>query len=78
MREITVKLKQIGNAVGFIIPSEELTILRKSAGDLIKIKIEEDEDLFWTKVAKFSKEDRRKAMEEEDFGQNDLTEWSKL
>lgn len=43
MREITVKLKHIGNSVGFIIPEEELKVLGKTAGDSIKIKIIEDD-----------------------------------
>lgn len=78
MKKITVKLRPIGNAVGCIIPNEDLKMLGKSQGDSIKIKIEEDEDSFWSRVARFSKEDRKKAMKEENFGQNDLSEWENL
>ena len=78
MKEITVKLRQVGKSVGCIFPQEELRQMGRTVGDTIKIKIENDESPFWDKVALFTKEERRQAMTDEDFGQNDLSEWENL
>jgi antitoxin component of MazEF toxin-antitoxin module len=71
-----VKLRQIGSSVGCLIPQEEIEKLGAKIGDVIELQPMKDP--FWEKVAKFSKEERRLAMADEDFGQNDLSEWENL
>lgn len=71
-----LKLQQIGNSVGVIIPKEELVSRNLSVGDSIGIEIEDDP--FWHTIENYSIEQRRKADKVEGLIDDDMKEWGDL
>jgi antitoxin component of MazEF toxin-antitoxin module len=72
-----VKLRTIGNAIGCLLPKEEIDKLGLKAGDKIEINFSK-KDPFWEKVKKFSKEDRRKILKKDGLLEDDFQEWKNL
>jgi len=71
-----LKLQQIGNSVGVIIPKEELVNRNLSVGDFIDIGIEDDP--FWQVIEKYSIEERRAIDKLENLENDDMDEWGEL
>jgi antitoxin component of MazEF toxin-antitoxin module len=71
-----LKLQQIGNSVGVILPKEELTKRGLQVGDLIAVDLMEDP--FWDELKRFSKEDRRAADNQDNLSDDDFKEWENL
>jgi antitoxin component of MazEF toxin-antitoxin module len=71
-----LKLQQIGNSVGVILPKEELTRRGLHVGDQIDIDLIDDP--FWSELKHFSKEQRRAADKQESLSDDDLNEWENL
>ena len=71
-----LKLQQIGNSVGVIIPKEELVNRNLSVGDIIEIEIEDDP--FWQSIEQYSVEQRRSVDELENISDDDMSEWGDI
>jgi putative addiction module antidote len=71
-----LKLQQIGNSVGVILPKEELTRRGLQVGDTIAVDLIEDP--FWDELKKFTKEERRDADKEDNLSNDDVKEWENL
>lgn len=71
-----LKLQQIGNSVGVILPKEELTKRGLQVGDTIAVDLIEDP--FWDELKNFTKEERRDADKEDNLSNDDVKEWENL
>jgi len=71
-----LKLQQIGNSVGVILPKEELNRRGLNVGDTVEIDLAHDP--FWDEFDRFSKEQRRAADKEDGLSSDDLKEWDSL
>lgn len=71
-----LKLQQIGNSIGIILPKEEITKRGLKVGDLIDLELLDDP--FWDELAQYSKEDRRLADKQDNLQTDDLSEWENL
>ena len=70
------KIQQIGNSLGIIIPKDELTQRGLELGDVVELDFKEDP--FWDSVKKYSKEDRKKAYQDDGLSHDDFKEWENL
>ncbi len=71
-----LKLQQIGNSVGVILPKEELSRRGLQVGDQIDIDLSDDP--FWSELKQFTKEQRRAADKQDNLSDDDLKEWENL
>lgn len=71
-----LKLQQIGNSIGIILPREEITKRGLQVGDSIDFELLDDP--FWDELAQYSKEDRRLADKQDNLETDDLSEWENL
>lgn len=71
-----LKLQQIGNSIGVILPKEELTKRGLQVGDTIAVDLIEDP--FWDELKKFTKEERRAADKQDGLSEDDFNEWENL
>lgn len=71
-----LKLQQIGNSVGVILPKEELSRRGLHVGDQIDIDL--NDDPFWGELKQFTKEQRRAADKQDNLSDDDLKEWENL
>lgn len=71
-----LKLQQIGNSVGVILPKDELNRRGLNVGDTIEIDLADDP--FWDEFKQFTKEQRRAADKEDGLSNDDLKEWESL
>ena len=71
-----LKLQQIGNSVGIILPKDEITKRGLQVGDSIDVELLDDP--FWDELGKYSKEDRRLADKEDHLEADNLSEWENL
>lgn len=71
-----LKLQQIGNSIGIILPREEITKRGLQVGDSIDLELLDDP--FWDELAQYSKEDRRLADKQDNLETDDLGEWENL
>lgn len=71
-----LKLQQIGNSVGVILPKEELSRRGLHVGDQIDIDLTDDP--FWNELKQFTKEQRKAADKQDNLSDDDLKEWENL
>lgn len=71
-----LKLQQIGNSVGVILPKDELNRRGLNVGDTIEIDLANDP--FWDEFKLFSKEQRRAADKTDLLSADDLKEWESI
>ena len=71
-----LKLQQIGNSVGVILPKEELSRRGLRAGDMIEIEIPDDP--FWDELKQFSRKQRKAVDKKEKLSDDDLDEWEEI
>jgi putative addiction module antidote len=71
-----LKLQQIGNSVGVILPKEELTKRGLQVGDTIAVDLIEDP--FWDELKNYTKEERRAVDKQDIVSEDDLKEWENL
>lgn len=71
-----LKLQQIGNSVGVILPKEEITKRGLQVGDSIDVDLIDDP--FWNELRQFTKEERRAADKQDNLVTDDFKEWENL
>jgi antitoxin component of MazEF toxin-antitoxin module len=72
-----LKIQQIGNSLGEILPKEELVKRGLQQGDTIEIEFADDP--FWAQLKQHSKADRIKIEKSErELSADDLEEWKDL
>jgi len=71
-----LKLQQIGNSVGVILPKEELSRRGLQVGDQIDIEL--NDDPFWDELKQFTKEQRKAADKKDHLSDDDFKEWENL
>ncbi|MBL7665679.1 MAG: hypothetical protein JNM93_11150 [Bacteriovoracaceae bacterium] len=71
-----LKLQQIGNSVGVIIPKEEITKRNYQLGDFVEIEFSDDP--FWKKLDKYSKKTRQEIDKNDSLSADDLKEWDDI
>lgn len=71
-----LKLQQIGNSVGVILPKEELSRRGLQVGDQVDIEL--NDDPFWDELKQFTKEERKVADKKDHLSDDDFKEWENL
>ena len=71
-----MKLKQIGNSVGVILPKEELNRHGQRVSEQIDSEV--NDDPFWDELKQFTKEERKAADKKDHLSDDDFKEWENL